>query len=308
MGRYDIASKHLFRNGGRTFLAGIGVRVSGDLKERDGEVSSVRERRVDFLAEISNGHLLHIEFQAAPHRAMTVRMLGYWTDIVEKEVENYPQSSAVDLIHRIRVDQWLIYSGTKPWRKPDGIANGQVTFDYHFVDIKGVDPEPLISKGDAGDAALALLCRNGSSPAMVRRVLAKIDAIPSGVEKADALARCLVFAQMRDVTKLVEQEVRNMGITVNMAESELLREPIDQAHKSGMAEGVTRGKAEGIAESLILMLKMKFGVDEVADDLVTHLADLRADVLTDMMISVNQAQSVEQVLGSHMPSRSHGHG
>lgn len=306
MGRYDIAFKHVFRNGGRRFLAGVGV--NGPIKERDGEVSSVRERRVDFLGEIASGHLLHIEFQSVPHRAMTVRMLGYWTDIVEKEVEAQAQLRPNAIMDNIRVDQWLIYTGNKPWRKPDGISNRLVNFDYGFLDIKELDPEPLLSLGDTGDAVLALLCRNGSSPVMIRRILAKIDAISSMVEKADALARCLVFAQMRDVTKLVEQEVRDMGITVDMAESELLREPLDRAHQTGVAEGVERGKAEGRAESLVLMLKMKFGADEVPDDLATHLSALRADFLTDMMVSVHQAQSVEQVLGSYMPTRTQGYG
>jgi hypothetical protein len=306
MGRYDIAFKHMFRSGGRAFLSVFGA--GAGLKERDNEVSSVRERRVDFLAEIVPGHLLHLEFQSTPHRAMTVRMLGYWTDIVEKEVETQSHANAAGLIDDVKIDQWLIYTGSKPWKKPDGISNPRVSFDYGFLDMKDMDPEPLLTHGDSGDAVLALLCRNGAAPAMLRRILAKIANISSPVEKADAVARCLVVAQMRGVVKLVEQEVRDMGITVDMAESELLREPIDHAHKSGVAEGVERGRAEGRAEALVLMLKMKFGIDEIADGLDTHLADLRADILTDMMMSIPQAKSVEQVLGSHMPSPTHGLG
>lgn len=60
MGVYDISFKDLFRNGGRTFLSSLGIRT--EIKPLETDMSSVRERRVDFLAEIEPDRLLHIEF------------------------------------------------------------------------------------------------------------------------------------------------------------------------------------------------------------------------------------------------------
>ena len=116
MGIYDISFKDVFRSHGRAFLRSLGVQAR--IKPLETDLSSVRDRRVDFLGEIDQDHLLHIEFQATPHGAMAYRMLGYFGNIIERVTADRELTDAAIGQMRIQVRQIVVYAGLKPWRAP----------------------------------------------------------------------------------------------------------------------------------------------------------------------------------------------
>jgi hypothetical protein len=89
-----------------------------------------------------------------------------------------------------------------------------------------------------------------------------------------------------------------MGLVINVEDSAILREPIDRAFEAGKAKGATTG----MASLLSVLLGNRFG-GEVRDGLEDHLSDLQPEVLTLMANRLSTAQSVDDVLGSHMPAR-----
>lgn len=304
MGIYDISFKDVFRSHGRAFLRSLGVQTR--IKPLETDLSSVRERRVDFLGEIDQDHLLHIEFQATPHGAMAYRMLGYFGNIIERVTADRKLTDAAIGQMRIQVRQIVVYAGLKPWRAPAPIDLPNLQFTFEFIDMRQRESGPLLATGDVGDAVLALLCRDGAARDTIRVILDRIARAPE-TERPDAIARLVALADLRNVRPTIELEIKEMGMQFNIADSALLREPIDRARKEGYEAGESRGLSKGTATAIVTLLAMKFGSDEIPGDMVDHLTDLQPDVLAAMLQRLERAQSVEDVLGSHMPASTSGY-
>lgn len=304
MGNYDISFKDVLRDDGRAFLRSLGVHTK--ITPLDTDLSSVKERRVDFLGEIEPDRLLHIEFQATPHGAMAYRILGYFGNIIERVADDRKLTDAAIGQMKIRVRQIVVYAGLKPWRAPDPIDLPNLRFTFEFVDMRQQDPTRLLSEGDVGDAVLALLCRDGATRDTIRAILTRIARAPEA-ERPDAIARLVTLADLRDARPMIEGEIKEMGMQFNIADSALLREPIDRARQEGYEAGESRGRSEGTATTIVTLLAMKFGSEEVPEELANHLADLQPDVLAAMVKRLDRAQSVEDVLGSHMPAPTSGY-
>jgi hypothetical protein len=85
-----------------------------------------------------------------------------------------------------------------------------------------------------------------------------------------------------------------MGITVNIEDSKLLREPIDRAR----ANGECRGRASAIEQ----IMRHRFQ-NHVPTDLADHLADLTSKALDRILQNSLAAATIEEALGSHMPAK-----
>jgi hypothetical protein len=89
-----------------------------------------------------------------------------------------------------------------------------------------------------------------------------------------------------------------MPITVNVADSKLLREPIDRARTEGEAKGEAKGKAAAIEK----ILQRRFQRD-VPAGLTDHLVGLAVPTLDLIFDQSLTAGSVEDALGSYMPAK-----
>lgn len=207
---------------------------------------------------------------------------------------------------KVELRQIVIYAGAKPWRPPKPIDLPNLKFKFEFVDMREQDPGPLLATDDTGDAVLALLCRGGATRANIRTILSRIARAPDA-ERPDAVARLVGLAELRNVRSIIEKEIKDMGMQFNVADSALLREPIDRARQEGYEAGERRGVSKGTAAAIVTLLTMKFEFDEVPENLADHLADLQPDVLAAMVKRLERARSVEDVLGSHMPASTSGY-
>ncbi|MDF9863890.1 hypothetical protein M2437_002872 [Methylorubrum pseudosasae] len=267
----------------------------------------LRIAAVDFLAEISPDQLLHIEFQAHPHGSMAYRMLGYFGNIIERVADDRKLTDAAIERMEIRVRQIVVYAGSKSWKGPDPIDLPNLKFSFEFIDMREQDPEPLLTRGDEGDAVLALLCRNGATHGTIRAILARIAQAPKA-KRPDAIARLVALADLRNVRPKIEKEIKEMGMQFNIADSSILREPIDRARKEGYEAGENKGLSKGTARTIVTLLETKFDPEDIPETLADHLSDLQPDVLAAMVKRLERAQSVEDVLGSHMPAQTTGYG
>ncbi|MES1261673.1 MAG: hypothetical protein ABUS49_08055, partial [Acidobacteriota bacterium] len=76
----DVTLKTLLSDCAETLLQQIGVTVPV-AKWHNVELPKVQNRRVDLLAELTSGELLHIELQSAGAPDMPLRMLEYGVGI-----------------------------------------------------------------------------------------------------------------------------------------------------------------------------------------------------------------------------------
>ncbi|WP_284284337.1 hypothetical protein [Mesorhizobium amorphae] len=264
----------------------------------------MKERRLDFLAEVAPDRLLHIEFQSGTDYAFTFRMLGYYGEILERLAADRRSRREVAPFET-EVHQVLIYIGNGRWPQPSSLRHPNLSFQFEVVNSVDVDARLLIDRGDMGDAVFAILCREGSSRGMIRAILDRIAQAPPEQQK-DAFAQLLILSGLRKARHLVEKDYKGMGIVINVEDSQILREPLDRARREGFEAGEARGKTEGMAWVLTTMLRRRFG-SEVPDSLEDHLSDLQTQVLVDMADRMATAHSLDEVLGSHMPSKAHGY-
>lgn len=93
-----------------------------------------------------------------------------------------------------------------------------------------------------------------------------------------------------------------MGMQFDIADSVLLREPIDRARQEGYVAGECYGFAKGMATAIVTLLGLRFGPYEIPEGLVGHLTDLQPEGLDAMVRRIDAAASVEDILNSHMPT------
>jgi hypothetical protein len=80
---------------------------------------------------------------------------------------------------------------------------------------------------DLLDVTLAVLCRDGKQPDVIRRVVTRIATAPAS-EQSDALIKLSVLSDLRGIGPRVQSEVEKMGLPVNLEESTLLRGTLDR--------------------------------------------------------------------------------
>jgi hypothetical protein len=92
---------------------------------------------------------------------MTNRMLGYLADI--------RQWATGTKYKGLRVQQTVVYVGSRRWAPATQIREEGLRFDYDFVDAKTLDPEPLLASTNLGDVTFAVLCRDRKRAGVIRR-------------------------------------------------------------------------------------------------------------------------------------------
>ncbi len=295
LGEYDITLRHVIRFGGRGFLELMGI--EGRLTPLPTDFPNTRYRRVDFLAlqdrPDGSKRLVHVELQTAPDGTMPARMLGYYSDILIWLAEEQKANRHTEVPAGIL--QKVIHIGPRRWSSDRGIRHDNLRFRFDLVDAIKLSSRPLLEKGDLGDAVVSILCADGTKPNVLRTILRRIAQAPES-ERADALAQLVALSGLRGVRSLIEREYEAMGITINVADSKLLREPIDRAREEG--------RNRMLAENIERLLQKRFP-GEVPARLADHLADVPPQALDEIFEKSMTATSVSDALGSHMPPESH---
>ncbi len=261
-----------------------------------------QERMADFVALLENDQILHLEFQGNNASAMEYRMLDYYVGLTRQ-------------YHR-PVRQILIYVGGEKLHMPRGLTLPRLRFRYEVVDLRRIDPEPLLASSQTADHVLAILCRSGRKPAeLVRRILERLVHL-EGRERQDALFRLLVLSGMRGLSGLVRKESQRMSVVIDPMENEVIREwiteGIEKGRVQGLAEGRVEGRAEGRAEGRVegieqgraegfrrllqRQLEARFGM--LPEWATQRLASAAEEQLQDWALRLLDARTLEAVLGA----------
>jgi len=245
--------------------------IEGEYSEVSPNFPDTRERRVDFVARVKAGrkraYLAHVELQAAPDRNIATRMLNYRVDI--RTWQRAPENRG---FLGLDVRQTLVYLGPGSWKPKTEIDE----------DAKSIDPAPLLESENLGDVTLAVLCRDGKRPDVIRRVVTRIAAAPAS-EQPDALTKLSVLSDLRGIGPRVQSEVEKMGLPVNLEESTLLRGTFE------------RVRAETSIDDILEVLEARLP-GALPADLKHRLADLGRDELKDVLRRSATAASVEEAL------------
>ncbi len=250
-------------------LVGAGGRVTRWLNV---EMPAVQNRRVDLLAELDTGDLLHIELQRENDPQMALRMVEYAVCILRRG-GRYPR-------------QVLLYVGNDRMRMPDRIEAEGMRFRYSQVDVRDLDGSALLASEGLSDNILAVLARVEDRMDTIRRIFAKILPLEPA-KRADALQRLLITCGMRGFN----QEFKEMAISWGIEDSEILGPP----YRKGKEEGKEEGKKEVVRRQI----ERRFGpLPSWAEDRLNGISQNETD---DLALRIFDAGSLTELLGPAGP-------
>ena len=279
--RYDAVLKDLFQRD-HSILLDRFTRGIPIIEALNIEFTAVEERRSDLLFRLSDGSILHIEFQSVNDPRMVFRMGRYICLIGER--------------YRCRVRQIVLYTGLERLRMAARADLGDTILAYELHDIREFESDDLLRSGRPGDYALALLASGGDRN--LHRILLQAAKLPPHA-RGKMLMQLKVFSGLRKLEDRLKMEVNQMGTALYIKDHGILREihekGFQEGEAKGEAKGLIKGEAKGMAIVLAELLRSKFGsLPRWAN---ARLRGARPAQLERWAKKVLTADSIEAVLG-----------
>ena len=237
--KFDITLRNLTAMGSPALIRMItGARV---IERLPTEFPDARDRRVDTLVRLDDGHILHLEWQARHDPAMPWRMLGYRLPISAA----YPGVPVRQVVIQV----------AGPRLVADRLDVEGLSFRYRVIDSRSQDPEPLLASPAPEDTVLAVLFGDPAGlPARVRAILSRLAGLDPQ-SRRDAMTRLLILAGLRNAVALVLEEAKTMPLQFEPITDPVFLDLIRQ----GRIEGEVRGRVEGEARVLLRLAERRFG-------------------------------------------------
>jgi len=205
----------------------------------------IKERKADFVVELEDGSIFHLELQTYPDKNMPLRMLEYRVLLMQK----YP--------HR-EIRQMVLYVGNGAPRMESSINEENLSFSYELRDIKELSCKELMGSSQIEDKILAVLCNVEDPERYFNDLFQELLKLPEK-ERADYIRKLLTALHYRPKLKVVLKkllEERKMPLTIT--EEMMKQDPFFQ-------EGLERGKLEAKKEDIISLYKeLNLSIEKIA--------------------------------------------
>ena len=258
---YDRTLKELLQGIPKRFITMLTGHEA--VKLLDPTFPKTEERRADFVVELDNGDIFHLEVQTKEDKDMPLRMLKY--AVLIKELYNkFPK-------------QMVLYLSEKEIKdKPIDIEN--LKYNYSIKYIKDIDCHELIESSDINDNILAILCKIEDFDRFIYKLKDKLLSLKEHqradyMQKLSFLLRLRpnLYAKIEQMDKgdrfmpLILEEKRDplyqKGIMIGIEEG------IERGIEQGIEQGVKKGKKNGKLESAyVIVMKYGLAIDKIAQD------------------------------------------
>ena len=271
---YDRTLKELLQGIPKRFITMLTGQEA--VKLLDPTFPKTEERRADFVVELDNGDIFHLEVQTKEDENMPLRMLKY--AILIKELYNkFPK-------------QMVLYLSEKEIKdKPIEIEN--LKYNYSIKYIKDIDCQELIQSSDINDNILAVLCKIEDFDKFIYRLRDKLLALKEHqrkdyMQKLSFLLRLRpnLYAKIEKMDKgdrfmpLILEEKRDplyqKGIMIGIEKG--IEQGIEQGIERGIEQGVKKGKKNAKLESAYIMVtKYHLPISQIAQDFGLSESELK---------------------------------
>ncbi len=267
---YDRTLKELLQGIPKRFISMLTGHEA--VKLLDPTFPKTEERRADFVVELDNGDIFHLEVQTKEDENMPLRMLKY--AILIKELYNkFPK-------------QMVLYLSEKEIKdKPIEIEN--LKYNYTVKYIKDIDCHELVESSDINDNILAVLCKIEDFDRFIYKLRDKLLALKEHqrkdyMQKLSFLLRLRpnLYAKIEKMDKgdrfmpLILEEKRDplyqKGIMIGIEKG------IEQGIERGIEQGVKKGKKNAKLESAYIMVtKYHLSISQIAQDFGLSESELK---------------------------------
>jgi len=201
------------------------------IKVLDNSFPTVKERKADFVIELEDGSIFHLELQTNPDKNMPLRMLEYYILLKRR----YPDR---------KIRQMVLYVGEGTPRMENSISTDNLSFRYELKDVKEISCKELIESPNLEDKILAALCNIEDPENYFNKLFEELLRLPEK-ERADYIRKLLTALHYRPKLKVALKrllEERKMPLTIT--EEMIKQDPFFQ-------EGLQRGKLEAQKEAIL---------------------------------------------------------
>ena len=211
---------------------------------------TIKERKADFVAELEDGSIFHLELQTHPDKNMPLRMLEYRILLMQK----YPNRE---------IRQMVLYVGDGAPRMENSINQKNFSFSYELRDIKEISCKELMESSQLEDKILAVLCNVEGPESYFGQLFQELLKLPEK-ERADYIRKLLTALQYRPKLKMILKrlmEEKKMPLTIT---EEMIKQ--DPFFQEGLERGIEKGKLEAKKEDAKrLYLKLKLPAEQIAE-------------------------------------------
>jgi hypothetical protein len=160
--------------------------------------------------------------------------------------------------------QYLVFVGKGECTIPPSVEIGSSKHGYKVVDLKkDVDCQKLLESNNPNDWILTVLCRLDPQKTAIRTAIQKIKSIEDRRLQQELIQKLLILAGLREeqILKLVEQEVKDMGLVIDPETNLYLKEIMEKGEIKGIKKSIKK-----------LYIKKKLSPKEIAEILDVPLS------------------------------------
>ncbi len=215
----------------------------------DNTFPTIKERKADFVVELEDSSIFHLELQTHPDKNMPLRMLEYRILLMQKYQDR-------------EIRQMVLYVGDGAPRMKNSINEKNLSFSYELRDIKELSCKELMESSQLEDKILAVLCNVEEPELYFNELMKELLKLPEK-ERADYIRKLLTALQYRPKLKMVLKrllEERKMPLTIT---EEMIKQ--DPFFQEGLERGIKKGKLEAQREAILNLYKeLNLPVEKIA--------------------------------------------
>jgi len=205
----------------------------------DNTFPTIKERKADFVVELEDSSIFHLELQTHPDKNMPLRMLEYRVLLMQKYQGR-------------EIRQMVLYVGDRTPRMEKSINEKNLSFSYELRDIKELSCKELMESSQLEDKILAVLCNVEEPERYFNELMEELLKLPEK-ERADYIRKLLTALYYRPKLKMVLKsllEEKKMPLTIT---EEMIKQ--DPFFQEGLERGIKKGKLEAKKEDILNLYK-----------------------------------------------------
>jgi predicted transposase YdaD len=140
--------------------------------------------------------------------------------------------------------QYLVFVGKGECTIPSSVEIGSSKHGYKVIDLKeDVDCKALLESNNPNDWILTVLCKLDPQKTTIRTVIQRIkEEISDRRLQQELIQKLFILAGLREeqILKLVEQEVKDMGLVIDPETNLYLKEIKEQGRLEGKLESAKK--------------------------------------------------------------------
>ncbi|PMP60835.1 MAG: hypothetical protein C0198_05605 [Sulfurihydrogenibium sp.] len=231
--------------------------------------------RPDFVVELEDTNILHVEFQSFNDQSMPFRMLIYKALLKSKFKDK-------------TISQVVLYIGEEKLRMANSIEDDGLKFWYKLVDVRDIPCQYLMESENLADKILACLCDVKDPRNYLIRIFTELLKLPDHDRKRyEKLLKSLLKKRKLLIQTFIKLQEES-AMPISFTWEEIVSDPF-------FKKGLEEGKLEEAREALLEDIETKYDkIPEGIKDKVEKINDIQK--LKELRKSVIKSNSLDEVI------------